>query len=306
MILTGDIGGTNIVLTLWDAGASPTSFISQRTLPSTTLNALPAHVRTFLADQDAQVQCALFCLPGPIDGDYCYLANLGRTVDLSTLRRELAFLGRVTFTNDITCWAAGIACHETTNLLPLRKKQSTRLGTKVVIVPGTGLGGALIRDGAIHALEIGHMDFASTSELQWRLYRYLQKQFDHVSCERLLSGPGLANIYAFLSQRKATPLKIAEDALAKSDEDATRAVEIFFEILAAVAGNVALLTLAYGGVYLGGNILAPWTAKLESDRFLNIFAAKGRFQSLMEAIPLYQIGDVDAVSRGAFYLAQDR
>jgi len=178
-----------------------------------------------------------------------------------------------------------------------------RKGNIAVIASGTGLGEAILYwDGAQHhpiATEGGHADFAPRNDLEIGLLRYLQKEFGHVSYERVLSGPGLFNIYRFLRDSGIAPepewlrLRIAEGdpgtlvseiGLAEEHPLCTQALDLFASIYGAEAGNLALKAFAVGGVYVGGGIAPKILPKLQDGTFTSAFADKGRFAELLRSI----------------------
>src|SRR5204863_6588574 len=163
-------------------------------------------------------------------------------------------------------------------------------------------------DGRRHhpfACEGGHTDFAPLSEQQERLRESVAADHDHVSYERVCSGPGLVTIYRFLSGGSAPPApEITQRALVGEDPTAVEALELLVEIYGAEAGNLALKLMATGGVYLGGGIPPRILPKLEDGRFLSAFAAKGRFADLLAAIPVRVILNDRTALMGAALAAE--
>jgi glucokinase len=180
-----------------------------------------------------------------------------------------------------------------------------RHGNLVLIAAGTGLGEALIiRDDVRHvvvASEGGHADFAARNDLEDDLLRYLRKEFGRVSYERILSGPGLFNVYRFLRDtgwarespevaarmRAGDPgVVVSEEALAGGDPMCVKALEIFSAVYGAEAGNLALKAMAVGGVLIGGGIAPRILPRLTTGGFVAAFRDKGRLSTLMETIPI--------------------
>jgi glucokinase len=180
-----------------------------------------------------------------------------------------------------------------------------------VVAPGTGLGEAyLIWDGTRYRAfpsEGGHADFAPTNAVEVGLLQYLLNRFDHVSCERVCSGTGLVNIYAYLKdggyaqepEWLTEQLVSAHDPApvivkAALDEEkpcglCQTTLNVFVSILGAEAGNMALKVMASGGVYLGGGIPPRMLSALENGPFMKAFRRKGRMSGLMEGIPVHVI-----------------
>jgi len=193
----------------------------------------------------------------------------------------------------------------------------------MVLGAGTGLGVAqLIWCGGhyeVIASQGGHVSFAPVDEQQAALLEHLRTRRDHVSYEHVLSGPGLAAIYEFILASDPTPeapamaaerrtqdpaAVIAQAALAGRDEHARRALEMFADIYASQAGNLALINLAAGGVYLAGGIAPKILAALDTERFRRIFARKGPMAELLRDIPVSVILNAKAGLLGAVQAAR--
>jgi len=188
----------------------------------------------------------------------------------------------------------------------------------VVLGAGTGLGiGQLVwQHDHYEALssEGGHVDFAPTDSQQIALLNYLLERFDHVSYERLLSGPGLVNIYDYLRHagfaeenntlslimcQSDPATAIADYALNKSDVLAGEAMDLFIAIYGAMAGNLALINLAFGGVYVAGGIAPKIIARMNNGGFMRAFKDKGRMSKLLETMPVYVVMNPNVGLRGA-------
>ena len=190
-----------------------------------------------------------------------------------------------------------------------------------VIAAGTGLGEAMLvwdPDGnrfVPNATEGGHADFAPADDLECELLAFLRSRFGHVSWERIVSGMGLGNLYDFFRMGKNVSetsenaqavgaaadrnAAIGELGLAGKSEAAAQAVNLFARIYGAEAGNLALKSLAVGGVYVCGNIAAKMLPVLEKGTFRAAFDAKGRFEAMMERIPVAVVLDSDIGLAGA-------
>jgi glucokinase len=213
--------------------------------------------------------------------------------------------------NDLDAIAYGVPLLEVADLHTLNEGVKAARGTVAVIAPGTGLGEAFLtwdsKHYRAHPSEGGHSDFAPTSSVEIDLLQYLSENFEHVSYERICSGHGLPNIYAFLNDRgfAGEPPWLAEQLGAVDDPtpvivnaalDKERPCElciatlrIFVSVLGAEAGNLALKVLATGGVYLGGGIPPRIIPALENKVFLESFTQKGRFSDLVTRIPVHVI-----------------
>ncbi len=310
MLLAGDIGATKTSLAIYSPEFGARRPLSEATFPSSRYSNLQSLVREFLDQVDVPVEQATFGVAGPVVGGRATVTNLSWVMDEEELRAGLN-LSSVRLLNDLQAIAYGVPFLETEDLHTLSTGQATAGGAIAVIAPGTGLGEAFLTwDGSryqAHATEGGHADFAPTDELQTGLLRYLLERFDHVSYERVCSGMGLPNIYAYLKHTGyakeptwlAQELEAVDDptpvivntALARDTECelCVATLDIFVSILGAEAGNLALKVLATGGAYVGGGIPPRILSLLEKGRFMESFRAKGRFADLMAGMPVHVI-----------------
>jgi glucokinase len=178
-------------------------------------------------------------------------------------------------------------------------------GNQAVVAAGTGLGEAILywddRQYRISATEGGHADFAPRSDVEIEMLQYLCKRYGRVSYERLLSGPGLVNIFDFLRDtgRGVQPLwlknemtvsdpaaAISNAALSGKCELSDLALRMFVSIYGAEAGNMALKSMALGGVFIAGGIAPKILPRLKDPSFMKSFIEKGRMTPLMETIPV--------------------
>lgn len=322
VILGGDIGGTKTWLGLFRAGAhdpaAPITLQRAARYESRSANGLEQLVAGFLAGEEQPVQYACFGLPGPVAGRRVKLVNLPWEVDADALGTTFGFRGTFLI-NDLVANAHGIGELAPSDFAVLHAGEAGAAGNMAVISPGTGLGEAgIFWDGRKHtpfACEGGHSDFAPRTELQVDLLRHLLASHDHVSFERVLSGSmGIPNLYRFLrdtGRTAETPFVAA--ALASGDAGAiisraaldgscplcAQTMDLFASILGAEAGNLALKTMATGGVFIGGGIAAKILPLLQKPDLLEAFFAKGRFGEFMRRIPLRVILNEQAALLGA-------
>ena len=319
MLLAGDIGGTKTNLALYarDSGLVPQT---QATFKSAGYDSLEAVVEEFLITTGAEVERAVFGVAGPVVDGQSTTTNLPWVIRETDLQ-EAFDLQQVKLLNDLEATAYGVPHLPPSDLFQLNDAPS-RIGTKAVVAPGTGLGEAVLfyRDGHHHVIpsEGGHAGFAPTNLLEIRLLRYLMGKFGHVSFERVCSGPGIPNIYAFLKKQrfaKELPemrkaLKAATDptpvivrkAMEGECELSIATLNTFVSILGAEAGNLALKVMAMGGVYLGGGIPPKILNKLKDGTFMASFVNKGRFAEMLAGIPVYVIlNDKTALFGSACY-----
>jgi len=317
MILAGDIGGTHARLAFFEATNGHFRLISASVFPSREYPGLDAIVTKFVETSNLHPEAACFGIAGPVRNGRAETSNLPWIVESKNLADELR-LPKALLINDLEANAWGIAALEQKDVVPLNQLNGTPVGNQAIIAAGTGLGEAgMYWDGTryhIFAAEGGHADFAPNNDLEIELLRYLAARYGHVSCERVLSGPGLVNIFQFLRDtgRGTEPAWLTEEmkrgdpaaAISRAAMDgkcglSAQALDIFVSIYAAEAGNLGLKLLATGGVYLGGGIAPKLLPKLKDPRFMQTFVSKGRMRSLMESMPVKVITNDNAALMGA-------
>ena len=319
MILAGDIGGTKTNVALFDAdGDALGTPLAQKSYPTSQYNSLEAILTEFVAEQRPRITAACFGVAGPVVAGRVETPNLAWVVSRSALAAALG-TDRVALINDLEATAFGIVTLRREQLYTLNEGEGARPGHRALIAAGTGLGMAgIFWDGHhFHPIpsEGGHVDFAPRNELEVELLRYLREKVGgRVSYERVLSGPGLFNIYGFLRDRGyaeepewlATQIITADAAAAVSaaalagrSELARKALEVFVEIYGAMAGNLALVMKAAGGVYVGGGIAPKIIEKLKDGTFMRAYLDKGRMSFLVESMPVRVILDDRAALYGA-------
>lgn len=297
--LSADIGGTKTLLQLSDASGKT---LRQQSFPSGRYSTLTEILDEFLRGTDIPVAACL-AVAGPVDGRRVKFTNLPWEVDADQLAAHFG-ITRVELINDFQAVGLGIAALQPIDLLTLQVGSEQARGVRLAVGAGTGLGVAFLswqNDGyTVHPSEGGHLDFAPQDETQVALLRYLQARHDHVSYERLVSGPGLVTIYEFLrdSGRAAPSSTLVAAmqsgdpaaALTQSDEPIARlAVDIFVMLYGAVVGNYALFALPRGGIYLAGGIAAKIAQRMQTGDFLAAFLAKGRYTELLRSLPLHVV-----------------
>lgn len=309
MILAGDIGGTNVRLALFEGRKKK----REQKYKSASYPNLETIVQEFLQEK---VEKAAFGIAGPVKEGRCKATNLPWIVDSSHLAKECR-IPHVSLLNDLEANAYGLRALSSEEFFVLNKGDSDVKGNGALISAGTGLGEAgLYWDGAaLHpfACEGGHVDFAPRNDLEWELYKYLEKKFGHVSYERVLSGPGIENLYHFLIDVKQEkplsgnisdlPREISKRAVEKTSPLCEKVLRWFSSIYGAEAGNAALKFLAISGVYLGGGIAPNILPFLQEKTFMEAFTGKGRFQKLLAQIPVKIVRNEDTALLGALEYA---
>ena len=305
LILAGDLGGTNFRVAIFrdDAEMSRLHFAKFHSADHSSVEEM---VGIFLKDLtlDSPLRTACFGVPGPNIAGVVTASNLGWKIEINALPKLIG-VPRVEVLNDLESTAYGLSALLQTDLAPLQAGSGSHAGNQCVIAPGTGLGEAgLFWDGARHtpwACEGGHADFAPTDELQHDLLTFLRREYGSVSFERVVSGMGIANIYRFLrdtGRGVETPAVASEimeqDAAAVIDKHAAdgscplcrSTMDLFIRALGAEAANLALKTMATGGVFLGGGIPPKILPLLRRSLFLESFLNKGRLRPLLETMPI--------------------
>ena len=323
-ILAGDIGGTKASLATFRVVGHELVLVRNQRYPSASYAGLNAILRDYLAEDERPILAAGFGIPGPVQDNRAKATNLSWGVDAAEIAAEFE-IPHVVLLNDLAANAYGLSHLKPGDFTTIQKGAPDASGNRCVVSPGTGLGEAgLFWDGQQHhvwACEGGHADFAPRTELEIALLEHLVKQFGHVSVERVASGMGIENIYKFLrdtGRGKELPAVAAEmkatdpnRVISKyADSGACpmcmQTLEIFAACLGAEAGNMALKTMALGGVFLGGGLPAKLLPHLQNAGFLHAFNDKGRMASLMERIPVVVVMNDASALLGAGYYARER
>jgi len=300
-ILVGDVGGTTTKLALLD---EKLAFQEIQRYPSREHDSLSHIVREFLSSRAQTVTHACFGIAGPVREGSVRTTNLPWVVEAAELARVIG-VRDVLLVNDIEAIGHGIGALDDRAFVTLPGGNGVTSGNAAVIAAGTGLGEAgLYWDGARHrpfASEGGHASFAPRDDLEMELLRFLLAEYGHVSWERVLSGPGLFNVYRFLrdtgrfeepewlaeSIREGDPAaSIGRCALEGTAPICEQSLELFVSLYGAEAGNLALTMMAVGGVYIAGGIAPKILDWLKRPSFRRAFVAKGRMRSLLETIPV--------------------
>ena len=307
IVLAGDVGGTNARLAIVELEGRTARFVHQSRYPSAESKGLAPIVRRFFEETGSRPDRACFGIACPVVGDDCTAPNLPWTINARALAAEIE-IPRTAIINDFVAVGYGIELLTPSDLTTLQGGVPSPQGPIALIGAGTGLGeGFLIWQGDHYRVlgsEGGHSDFAPNGDLQTGLLTSLRGQFDRVSWERVLSGPGIANIYQYLLASGVAPEQASVRAEIEAEDDATvivrhaldrsdclsvRTVELFWEIFGAQAGNLALSIVATGGVYIAGGIAPRIAEHIDSSPFLTAFRNKGRLSALLERVPVHVV-----------------
>lgn len=305
-VLAADIGGTKTLLQIADVTLPVYRSIFERRYESKDFAQFDGMIETFLGEARAEQLTipshACLAVAGPVKttsaDQTATITNLPWRLSANSLASSSGFRG-VSLINDFEAVGIGIDALQPEDLLFLQGEPEPR-APRIIIGAGTGLGVAQMfcrgERYEVIASEGGHADFAPNDDTQAALLKFLWTRFDHVSYDRILSGPGLINIYTFACDftHKPSLLLSAPDSAAaiskaaaeKTDPNAVLAMNLFVDIYGAQAGNLALLNLAYGGVFVAGGIAPKILNRLKSKDFVAAFNRKGRMSNIVANMPL--------------------
>lgn len=323
MILAGDIGGTKTNLALFLTKDKKLEIQEKHQFVSQDFTSLEDVIQEFLnITNTKKISKACFGIAGPVIHGECHTTNLPWDVSSAKLQTLLS-TQEVILLNDLEATAYGMLHLKEEEFISLNPNGREVEGNRAVIAAGTGLGEAMLfYDGKkYHPIgsEGGHCDFASTSEEQDKLLQWMRKRYhSHVSFERILSGPGIYTLYEFLLDNDFAPqpttmiqLKSTQDksamisnlALEEKNPLCIKTLELFCEIYAAEAGNLALKSMALGGVYIGGGIAPKILPFMTNGDFLSHFVNKGRFEELLRGMQVkISLNDETALLGAAYFI----
>jgi glucokinase len=315
-ILAADIGGTKTNIAIYRLDAKGPELQEHKRYVSKDHSSLTEIVRDFTGDKLPDRICA--AVAGPVIDGKSKLTNLSWQLDSRAMSKDLNV--PVCFINDLEATAFGLAGLGKDELATLAEGQPGSKGNIAIIAPGTGLGEAgLYWDGQRYhpfATEGGHADFAPRNDTDVEMFRFLQRQFGHVSWERVVSGMGIKNIYRFLTEQRKEPapdwLKdrirdgdaaaaISEAAMKKEDPVCAGAMELFVRYLATESSCLVMKLMATGGLYLAGGIPPKILPLLQNDSWEKNFDNNGRMHELSEKVPVHVVLNDKMPLMGAAY-----
>lgn len=316
-LLSGDIGGTKTLLQL-SAADDEHAPLLQRYYASAAYTSLPEMLEVFLGEAGvSEIRSACFAVAGPVEGRVVRLTNLPWQVDEGELASRFR-IQQVSLLNDFEAAGLGLAELRDEDLQALQTVEKRAAGTRLLVGAGTGLGVAWLteQEGVyrVHPSEAGHMDFAPVDATQDLLLQYLRHRHEHVSYERIVSGPGLLAIFDFMRDSgiaepsaKMLAAMEKEEAAAvitrfgqSGDEAIARmTVDLFLSVYGAFVGNMALAVLPQGGIYIGGGIAAKIKAQMRGGEFMRALLRKGRQANMLAKLPVNIILDVNVGLIGA-------
>jgi glucokinase len=305
VILAGDVGGTKTLLGLFRQVDGKTVCVREGSLPSQRFRCFEDLIGEFLSRTDCRVRRCVIGVAGPVVGGRSQVVNLRWPVETRRLAHVLG-TDAVRVINDLEATAWGIPVVPPRKTVSLTPGLRARTGNAALVAAGTGLGMALMPwDGERHhprASEGGHQTFGPRDDLEIDLVRFLRRRHGRVSIERAVSGPAMSALYEFLvssgrgkqsglmrrrlAESDDTNAVVAQAGLTGEDAVAGKALDLFVSLYGAVAGDLALVAKATGGVFVGGGIAPKILPKLRAGGFIEAFRDKGRLRPLLERIPV--------------------
>src|ERR1700691_2646681 len=318
MILAGEIGATRTRLAAFETEGNRLQCVVEKNYVSQQRDGLSGILADFIKTEGIPVHSACLGVAGPVRAGRSKISNLPWIIDAQEVAKQLR-LNSVGLLNDLEAFAYGIDGLESKDFITLSEGSEAAEGNRAIISAKTGLGMAgLYWDGFRHhpfACEGGHADFAPRNELQTELLVYLQKKYGRVSCERILSGPGIKNIYEFLRDTqkadepewlreqikgvKDVPASIAQLALEGKAAICDQTLSIFVSVFGAETGNCALNFMTTGGIFIGGSIAAKIVPKMKDPVFMESFLDKGRMGTILKDMPVKIVINDDCGMIGA-------
>lgn len=312
MILAGDVGGTKTLVGLFDRRSSRPHPLVVRQIPTLEHPDLLSLVESFAADAAVKPTSACFGVAGPVLGETAELTNVPFRIDAQAIARAFA-IPRVRLLNDLEAMAYAVPVLDAAELHVLQTGTPREGGNRALIAAGTGLGQAVLHqvDGRFVAspTEAGHADWAARTERDILVLRAVSERHGRTEVEDVVSGRGLANIHAVTHRGDClavtdlgdpdAPAAISRAALERRCRGCIEAMDLFVEAYGAEAGNLALRSVATGGLYVGGGIAPKILPALTDGRFIRAFQDKGQFRTLLSNIPVSVILNPEAGLLGA-------
>ena len=303
-VLAGDVGGTKTLVAIFETDGGRLAAVSEMRVRSDAYGSLAEIVAELREDHPGPVDAACIAVATPIAGGRFHGPNLPWPVPVRSLPDEIG-IRPAEVINDFRAIGYGLDELVDADLVVLQEGQWRRGGTVALLGAGTGLGHAFVTwegdEPRVHPSEGGHVDFAPRSDREDRLLASLRRRFGRVSCERIVSGPGLEAVYRFLVEEEKVPSAaetaremeredpaavVSRHGMAGDDEACLLALDLFAAAYGSAAGNLALTCLATGGVYVAGGIAPKIIEKLRDGTFLRAFRSKGRLEDLLATIPV--------------------
>lgn len=307
--IVGDIGGTNARFAVAEREGARVRLSQARSLRGADHDGMFAALKDYLAGLEGPAPAQIvLAAAGPVRQQAVRFTNTHWAFSAAELEAEFSFQ-RAFLMNDFTANAVAVQVLAPEELAPLGGPEAPRAEAQDVCGvcgPGSGFGVSALVEGRPLQAEGGHMAFAPNDEVEDRILGFLRPRYGRVSVERLLSGPGLVDLYEFFSAQagrgqRLEPAEVTRRALAGEDAAASLALGRFADILGAVAGDLALAFGAERGMYIAGGIVPKLVEVIRASRFRARFEEKGRLSYFNSPIPTYAVlrGDLAMVGCGA-------
>ena len=315
MILAGDLGGTKANLGLFEIRAGKLACVAVKRYATLEHKSLEEVVTDFLDETRGKVTAASFGIAGPVVQNRVHATNFPWIVDGAAMARHLG-VTRVRLLNDLEAAAFGIGVMEPSDLEIIHRGESVPQANRAVIAAGTGLGEAILFwDGAQHvpiATEGGHADFAPHTKQQAELWGFLKQREEFVSVEIILSGGGFKRVHEFLDPSvrhdfdmpgiDAAP-GITERGLSGECPVCAATLDLWVDIYGAEAGNLAVRSMARGGIFVTGGIAVKILPKMTNGRFAAAVKDKEKMGTYLEQIPVVIVLNEKCPLMGAAFVA---
>jgi glucokinase len=316
MLLAGDIGATKTLIGLFTAATRRPKLVEMRTYATRSYAGLEAVIGEFLAEigeEREAIRAATFGVAGPIVRQVAELTNAAWVVEATALTRRFGFAA-LTLLNDLEAMAHAVPVLRADELVSLQEGRPVPGGNAALIAAGTGLGEALLHHVGGRLVpsptEGGHADFAPRDTREIALLQHMRERLPRVDYDHVLSGPGLLNIHGFTHDGACEAVAAEPDAASRPSlisraaidgrcAGCVRALDLFVSIYGSEAGNLALRTVATGGVFLGGGIAPRILPALQDGRFIEAFSAKPPMADLLALVPVAVILNEHAGLLGA-------
>ena len=319
IVLAGDIGATKVNVALYETGGKEFNVLRDQSFHSKDYSSLTEIIRQFIGEAGLPAKLCM-AVAGPVIEGKVKITNLSWQMDAGQMQKELQ-VKKLCFINDLEATAYGLAGLNTSDISRLDEGLETRHGNIAIIAPGTGLGEAgLYWDGEFYhpfATEGGHSAFASRTQLDFELFNWLAKQFPYICWEHLLGGPGIHNIFRFLTEEKKNIVPgwlvkemdaddpsavISENAIAGKDPVCSQTMDMYIRYLATESSSLVLKYKATGGLFLGGGIPPKILPLLEKTNWQKLFIESDRMETLLKQTPVHVIlNDKTALNGAAYY-----
>src|SRR5262245_23337146 len=322
MLLAGDIGGTKTLLGLFDALPLRPRAVASQSFSTLDYDDLGSMAAEFLKAEDVRseaIKSACFGVAGPVIGDAAELTNVPWQIDARKVATKLG-VPHVALLNDLQAMAYAVPVLQPHELRVLQEGEPLRGGNIALIAAGTGLGEALLHN--VHGRFIpspsegGHADFPARTEPEIRLVRDLTARYGRAEVEHVVSGRGLLNVHRVTHDRPCAagidlddpdaPAKISTAALDRTCAQCGDALELFVGAYGAEAGNLALRTVATGGVFIGGGIAPKILPALTTGTFMRAFRSKPPLDGMLAAMPVNVILNAESGLLGAAVFAAEQ